>query len=72
MHMAVDEIAGLIPVEQRQKRLKAHVRVIVPVAEAPHRGVRQHDVHAARPADLPAELPDAVFHLTLGILVLSA
>ena len=27
---------------------------------------------AARPADLPAELPDAVFHLTLGILVLSA
>ena len=72
MHMTMDEIAWLIPVEQRQKRLEAHMRVIVPVADAPYRGVRHHDVHAACPADLPAELPDAVFHLALGILILAA
>ena len=72
VNMAVDEIAGLVAVEQRQKRLKAHVRVIVRVAESPRRGVRHHDIHAARAADLPAELPDAVFHLVFGILVLAA
>ena len=69
MHVAVDQIARLIAVEQRQEGLKAAVGKVLRVAEAAGRGVRKHDIDAARAADLPAELPDAGFHLPLGVLV---
>ena len=44
MHVAVDQIARLIAVEQRQEGLKAAVGKVLRVAEAAGRGVRKHDI----------------------------
>ena len=51
MHVAVDQIARLIAVEQRQEGLKAAVGKVLRVAEAAGRGVRKHDIDAARAAE---------------------
>mgnify|MGYP007111713419 CR=1 FL=1 len=54
--MAVEEIFGAIGVQELQEALEAHVGGVVAVAHAPGRRMGYHNVHAAGPPQLEAQL----------------
>ena len=67
--MAVEEVLGLVGVDDLQEALEAPVGKVVAVAHPLGGRVGQDDVHAAVFGDLPFELSDAAAHLLFGVLV---
>src|SRR5699024_3255208 len=59
MDVAVEQIPGLVLVQQGEKRLEAPVRQVVGVAVAPRGGVGQYNIHAPGAVELPAQAVDS-------------
>ena len=65
--VAVDEVSGLVLVQQVVEALEAPVGEGVEVVQSPGGGVGEQDVEAAAAADLQSQPPDAHGHLPLGV-----
>ena len=72
MYMAVEQIFGVILLNQFQKGGEPPVDKIVGIAHPGGSRVGHHDVHTAGLMELPSQLADAPTHLLLGKLMSAA
>ena len=71
MDMAVEEIFGLIFVDQIHKGLKAPVANVVVIAHSNGGGMGDHNIHTLMPPELKTQLSDSLAHFLIGVLVVT-
>ena len=71
MDMAMQQIFGMVLVDEFQERFKATVGSIIPVAYTQGCCVGQHNIHTAHHLDGSFHLLDPFLHLPFGVLMLS-
>ena len=67
VHMAVDHDGGAVLVQQGPETFEPAVGDMLLVAHTADRGVGEENIETAGGTEIPAERPDPVFHLLLGI-----
>ena len=68
MHMTVEQILGMVLVQQFPQGGKTHVRTVFTVAQPFRRAVGHYDIHTAAAPQLEAQFADALAHLFFGVL----
>ena len=65
----MEQILGLIFIQQLQQGLKAPMGPVQPIPHAVGRRMGDHNIHTTRPPERKAQAADAAAHLSFGVLI---